>query len=185
MLFYLFFEVFFSFIRKLYQRKSPFIPDRSHLHMLCYLKINSFYDSSKSNYLTSIVINIIYFVLILPGIYYADNNIFCKYWFFGLIIILKCFWSISRPIKSFFEYRKRFYNYAKHVILFQKDQPWIFHSKSEFENFSVLYGNYYSTVGFFWSGKLTGIAEERAESSFYKRGSRAARARGPWRPRRP
>ena len=35
-LFYLFFEVFFSFFRKIVQNKSPFKPDNSHLHMLIY-----------------------------------------------------------------------------------------------------------------------------------------------------
>ena len=36
LLFYLFIEVFFSFLRKVYQRKSPVFPDNKHLHMLTY-----------------------------------------------------------------------------------------------------------------------------------------------------
>jgi len=37
LLFYLFFEVFFSFIRKtLIEKKSPLFPDSKHLHMLLY-----------------------------------------------------------------------------------------------------------------------------------------------------
>ena len=36
LLFYLFFEVFFSFFRKLTQKKSPIYPDNKHLHMLSF-----------------------------------------------------------------------------------------------------------------------------------------------------
>ena len=86
LLFYLFFEVFFSFVRKLCQKKSPVLPDREHLHMLCYKKIHQIFDSKKSNYINSIIINFIYLILVLPSIYYANNNIVCKYWFFGLIL---------------------------------------------------------------------------------------------------
>ena len=39
-LFYLFFEVFFSFFRKIIQNKSPFKPDDSHLHMLIFRYLN-------------------------------------------------------------------------------------------------------------------------------------------------
>ena len=39
LLFYLFFEVFFSFLRKLIQKKSPIYPDGNHLHMLSFYKI--------------------------------------------------------------------------------------------------------------------------------------------------
>jgi UDP-N-acetylmuramyl pentapeptide phosphotransferase/UDP-N-acetylglucosamine-1-phosphate transferase len=38
LLFYLFFEVFFSFLRKVAQKKSPIHPDNKHLHMLIYRK---------------------------------------------------------------------------------------------------------------------------------------------------
>ena len=61
LVFYLFFEVFFSFFRKLYQRKSPLLPDENHLHMLVYKKL------IKKNYLTSLIINTVYLFLILPG----------------------------------------------------------------------------------------------------------------------
>ena len=64
LLFYLFFEVFFSFIRKIVMEKqSPLFPDKKHLHMLLYkilLKKNN--SKSKSNYHVSIIINSIYFV---------------------------------------------------------------------------------------------------------------------------
>ena len=48
LLFYLFFEVFFSFFRKLLQKKkSPIYPDDEHLHMLSFYKISSRFGKSK------------------------------------------------------------------------------------------------------------------------------------------
>ena len=82
LLFYLFFEVFFSFIRKITVKKSsPLFPDKEHLHMLLYkifLKKNN--DILKSNYYVSIVINLIYLILIIPAIFMMNNGMFCKYY---------------------------------------------------------------------------------------------------------
>ena len=41
----------------------------------------------KSNYINSIVINLVYSALVLPCIYFSDNDIVCKYWFFSLLLI--------------------------------------------------------------------------------------------------
>ncbi|MAW17002.1 MAG: hypothetical protein CMJ01_00310 [Pelagibacteraceae bacterium] len=87
LLFYLFFEVFFSFVRKTYQNKSPVLPDREHLHMLSFISISKFYGSEKGNYVNSIVINLVYGFFILPSIFFADNSLICKIWFFSLILI--------------------------------------------------------------------------------------------------
>ena len=57
LLFYLFFEVFFSFFRKLSQKKSPIYPDDKHLHMLSFYKISNIFGKEKGNYLNSILIN--------------------------------------------------------------------------------------------------------------------------------
>ena len=82
LLFYLFFEVFFSFIRKITVKNiSPLFPDKEHLHMLLYkifLKKNN--DKLKSNYYVSIVINLIYLILIIPAIFMMNNGVFCKYY---------------------------------------------------------------------------------------------------------
>ena len=82
LLFYLFFEVFFSFTRKItVKNSSPLFPDKEHLHMLLYkifLKKNN--DKLKSNYYVSIVINLIYLILIIPAIFMMNNGIFCKYY---------------------------------------------------------------------------------------------------------
>ena len=87
LLFYLFFEVFFSFIRKIYQRKTPVLPDNQHLHMLSYIQIYKIFGPDKSNYINSLIINCIYSILVLPSIFFADNSLICKYWFFSLILI--------------------------------------------------------------------------------------------------
>ena len=87
LLFYLFFEVFFSFVRKIYQKKSPVLPDKLHLHMLSFVKISETFGRDKGNYVNSIFINSIFSLFVLPSIYFADNSLICKYWFFSLILI--------------------------------------------------------------------------------------------------
>ena len=93
LLFYLFFEVFFSFFRKLYQRKLPIYPDNEHLHMLSYFKISSMYGNNKGNFLNSLIINIVYLILIIPGIYLLENPTLSRYWFFILLVIYTLIYS--------------------------------------------------------------------------------------------
>ena len=95
LLFYLFFEVFFSFFRKLLLvRQSPLLPDSKHLHMLFYkyllIKGNK---KDLSNYKVSVYINLIYLFLISPGIIFMDNSLFCRFYFFFLLIIYIYFYS--------------------------------------------------------------------------------------------
>ena len=92
LLFYLFFEVFFSFFRKIFkEKKSPIRPDNKHLHMLVYkilLKKNQ--NKLKSNYHVSIVINLFYFILTIPAAFMMHNGTFCKYYslvFFAIYLI--------------------------------------------------------------------------------------------------
>ena len=87
LLFYLFFEVFFSFLRKVVQKKSPVHPDSKHLHMLTYKKISSIIGKNKGNYINSIIINFVYFLLVLPALIFAKNPVISRYWFFSLILI--------------------------------------------------------------------------------------------------
>jgi len=89
LLFYLFFEVFFSFIRKItVEKKSPLFPDKKHLHMLLYrLLLNKNNSKLKSNYYVSIVINLVYAILIIPAIFMMDNGFFCKYYSIIFFII--------------------------------------------------------------------------------------------------
>ena len=87
LLFYLFYEVFFSFIRKVYQKKSPVLPDNLHLHMLSFKIISKKFGNQKGNYINSFIINLFYLAFVLPSVYFADNSLVCKYWFFFLILI--------------------------------------------------------------------------------------------------
>ena len=93
LLFYLFFEVFFSFFRKLQKGKSPIYPDDEHLHMLSFYKISRTYGKNKGNYLNSIVINLLYFVLIIPGLYLLHDPQLSRYWFFILLLIYSIIYS--------------------------------------------------------------------------------------------
>jgi UDP-GlcNAc:undecaprenyl-phosphate GlcNAc-1-phosphate transferase len=87
LLFYLFFEVFFSFLRKIIQRKSPIRPDNKHLHMLIYEKTSSIFGRDKGNFMNSVIINFVYLILILPAIIFAKDPVISRYWFFTLIVI--------------------------------------------------------------------------------------------------
>ena len=95
LLFYLFFEVFFSFFRKLFVvRQSPLLPDSQHLHMLFYKLLLKNKTKKSSNYTVSIYINLIYFSLIIPGIIFMNNGLFCRYYFFSLLIFYIFFYKI-------------------------------------------------------------------------------------------
>ena len=87
LLFYIFFEVFFSFIRKFAQKKSPIHPDNKHLHMLTYEKISSKFGKNKGNYINTVLINIVYSALVVPTLIFAKDPLISRYWFFFLIII--------------------------------------------------------------------------------------------------
>ena len=93
LLFYLFFEVFFSFLRKLFEKKSPIHPDNKHLHMLSFYKISRIYGKNKGNYFNSIVINLLYLVLIIPGLYFLYDPQLSRYWFFILLLIYLIIYS--------------------------------------------------------------------------------------------
>ena len=96
LLFYLFFEVFFSFFRKLIKEKtSPIHPDKKHLHMLLYkmlFKKNN--NKLKSNYYVSVIINLTYLILIIPAILMMNNGLFCKY--YSLVFFALYFFSYKK-----------------------------------------------------------------------------------------
>ena len=93
LLFYLFFEVFFSFLRKLLQKKSPIYPDDKHLHMLSFYKISNRFGKIRANYLNSIFINLFYVILIIPGLYLMNEPKLSRYWFFILLLIYLAIYS--------------------------------------------------------------------------------------------
>lgn len=90
LLFYIFFEVIFSFFRKTFiERKSPLQPDRKHLHMLIFKYLNKgkgIINILKANFLTSLIINTTYLIIILPTLFFYKQENFCKTYFFFLII---------------------------------------------------------------------------------------------------
>ena len=96
LLFYLFFEVFFSFFRKLlFVKQSPLLPDSKHLHMTLY-KLLLKQNKSKlvSNYTVSIYINLVYLLLIIPAIIFMQDGLFCRYYFFLLLVIYIYFYKM-------------------------------------------------------------------------------------------
>jgi len=95
LLFYIFFEVLFSFIRKKIYNLNPILPDKNHLHMIIFRIINfKFNDKSKSNYFTSITINFFYFLIVFPSLFFYDNNFLCKIYFTICLFIYVIFYVI-------------------------------------------------------------------------------------------
>ena len=96
LLFYLFIEVFFSFFRKIiFAKQSPLLPDNKHFHMILYkFFIKKKNTKASSNYKVSIYMNMIYLLLIIPGIIFMSNGIFCRYYFFSLLFIYLYFYKI-------------------------------------------------------------------------------------------
>jgi UDP-N-acetylmuramyl pentapeptide phosphotransferase/UDP-N-acetylglucosamine-1-phosphate transferase len=88
LLFYIFFEVIFSFFRKAFiEKKSPFNPDKKHLHMLIFKSLNkSIKNPLKANFLTSLIINITYLIIISPIFFFYKQENFCKTYFSFLTI---------------------------------------------------------------------------------------------------
>jgi UDP-GlcNAc:undecaprenyl-phosphate GlcNAc-1-phosphate transferase len=82
---YLFYEVFFSFIRKIILKISPLKPDGRHLHMLLYNWLANSKKIKKPNYLTSLLINLIYLLFQIPLFYFQTDGLVSRYWFFLLI----------------------------------------------------------------------------------------------------
>ena len=93
LLFYIFFEVLFSFLRKLLQKKSPIHPDNEHLHILSFYKISNIHGKIEGNYLNSLIINLAYLILIIPGLYLSENPTLSRYWFFFLLLIYTVIYS--------------------------------------------------------------------------------------------
>jgi len=88
-LFYLFFEVFFSFFRKILSKKSPLKPDSEHLHMLIFVFLKKKKYFKKNNYVTSLLVNIFFCMMITPSLL-IENNIFHLIWFFFSLFTYMC-----------------------------------------------------------------------------------------------
>jgi UDP-GlcNAc:undecaprenyl-phosphate GlcNAc-1-phosphate transferase len=84
-LFYLFYEVLFSFFRKVVLKISPFKPDGKHLHMLLYSWLTYSKRVKNPNYLTSLLINLTYLSFQIPLFYFQSNGFVSRCLFFLLI----------------------------------------------------------------------------------------------------
>ena len=84
-------EVLYSFIRKIYQKKSPFKPDRGHLHLKIYdlIKKNN-EEPNLSNNLTTIYLSFFWIAppLALPLVYDSQALIFFTLTFFLVAYLL-------------------------------------------------------------------------------------------------
>jgi len=89
-LFYLFFEIFFSVFRKILQRKNPFYPDGKHLHMLLFKFIK--YKTKFSNPITSTIINLAFTLFLIPSYIFFDNDLVCKIIFVIQILFYTSFY---------------------------------------------------------------------------------------------
>jgi len=85
--YYIFFEVVFSFFRKLVlEKKNPFYPDSEHLHMLLFKLLKKKNILIKANYKTGLCVNLFYLISLLPLIFFYKNFIFLKIYFFLLLV---------------------------------------------------------------------------------------------------
>jgi UDP-N-acetylmuramyl pentapeptide phosphotransferase/UDP-N-acetylglucosamine-1-phosphate transferase len=95
-LYYIFFEILFSVFRKIFEKKNPFYPDKYHLHMLIFYFLKKKNNLLKSNYLTSIFINIVYLITLIPVIYFYNNTFACKIYLLALFSLYLFFYFFFR-----------------------------------------------------------------------------------------
>jgi len=90
LLHYLFFEVFFSFYRKIfYERTNPLYPDKKHLHMLLYSIV-------KSNPKTSLLVNSYFLLSLFPLFLIQNSPGILKIYFLFLLFFYCIFYLILR-----------------------------------------------------------------------------------------
>ena len=87
LVYYIFFEVVFSFFRKLVlEKKNPFYPDSKHLHMLLFKLFKKENILINANYKTGLCVNLFYLTSLFPLIFFYKNFIFLKIYFFLLLV---------------------------------------------------------------------------------------------------
>ena len=85
LLFYLWFEVIFSFIRKIRIKKSPFYPDDAHLHILIKKNLINMIDNENvANNFTSLIIGILNLPIFIFSYYFKNNG-----FILGLAIVIQ------------------------------------------------------------------------------------------------
>ena len=61
--------------------------------MLSYYKVSQVFGKDKGNFINSIIINIVYLALVVPGIFFMDSPNLSRYWFFIVLIIYLLIYS--------------------------------------------------------------------------------------------
>ena len=98
-LFYPFFETVFSFLRKIYLKKSPFKPDSEHLHLMMIDYLKNYKKIKNFNSLTTIYLLPIWItpLIILPLIY--KNNLYLMFFLLIQIIMYVSFYITLKKIR--------------------------------------------------------------------------------------
>jgi UDP-N-acetylmuramyl pentapeptide phosphotransferase/UDP-N-acetylglucosamine-1-phosphate transferase len=99
LIYYISFEVIFSFFRKIMiEKKNPFYPDSNHLHMLLFKYFKKKNILIKANYKTGLSTNLIYLISLFPLIFFYQNLFFLKIYFFLLLLFYLVLYSSMRYI---------------------------------------------------------------------------------------
>jgi UDP-N-acetylmuramyl pentapeptide phosphotransferase/UDP-N-acetylglucosamine-1-phosphate transferase len=105
LLWYPAFEILFSIIRKLIQKKSPFKPDSLHLHQLIFLAFNKKKEKKRYfNNLTSITINFFNFMFYFSGSFfiYSTKKLILLIFLYSLsyLFIYKSLYKLQKDNKN-------------------------------------------------------------------------------------
>jgi len=105
LLWYPAFEILFSIIRKLIQKKSPFKPDSYHLHQLIFLAFNKKREKKRYfNNLTSITINFFNFMFYFTGSFfiYSTKKLIVLIFLYSIsyLVIYKFFYKFTKVTKK-------------------------------------------------------------------------------------
>ena len=59
------------------------------MHMLIYRALENkiLFSKINSNFATSVIINLTYTLIIIPPIFFMDNNLYCKFYFISCLIV--------------------------------------------------------------------------------------------------
>ena len=98
--FYLGSEVLISFLRRIIKKENVMIADFNHLHSLLFT-ILSKKIKLNPHVSTSLIINFVYVILVMPAIFFADNFELTRYYsLFLYLVYFLLFFSINKIAKK-------------------------------------------------------------------------------------
>ena len=98
--FYLGSEVLISFLRRIIKKEDVMIADFNHLHSLLFI-ILSKKIKLDPHVSTSLIINFVYVILVVPSIFFADNFELTRYYsLFLYLVYFLLFFSINKIAKK-------------------------------------------------------------------------------------